>query len=103
MNKVVHCKKEPFDIYIGRPSIFGNPFSHKKGTQAQVVVGTRQEAIEKYHQWIKGQIKVPGLTPPTVEQILELKDKILGCWCSPQACHGDVLVNVIRKKVENNE
>jgi len=24
--KVVHCKKEPYDVYIGRPSKFGNPF-----------------------------------------------------------------------------
>lgn len=30
--KVVHFKKEPFDIYIGRPSVWGNPFSHKQGT-----------------------------------------------------------------------
>ncbi len=27
--KVVHCKIEDYDVYIGRPSKFGNPFSHK--------------------------------------------------------------------------
>jgi hypothetical protein len=26
MTKVVHCKKEKYDIYIGRPSKWGNPF-----------------------------------------------------------------------------
>ena len=43
--KVVHCKKEPYDIYIGRPSKWGNPFSIGKD-------GTREEVIEKYREWI---------------------------------------------------
>lgn len=30
MTKVVHCKKEPYDVYIGRPSKWGNPFTHIK-------------------------------------------------------------------------
>lgn len=25
---VVHCKREPYDVYIGRGSKWGNPFSH---------------------------------------------------------------------------
>lgn len=89
--KVVHCRRSSYDIYIGRPSIFGNPFSHQKGTQAEVMVATREEAVEKYRQWVNGEIQVKGLTPPTMEQIKELKGKTLGCWCAPQSCHGDVL------------
>jgi len=27
--KVVHCKLDPFDIYVGRPSKWGNPFNLK--------------------------------------------------------------------------
>ena len=33
--RVVHCKKEPYDVYIGRPSKWGNPYSHKDNTKAQ--------------------------------------------------------------------
>lgn len=94
MTKIVHCKSSEYDTYIGRPSIFGNPFSHKKGTQAKVVVATREDAVEKYRQWVEGQIKIPGLTPPTMEQVKELKGKVLGCWCSPLACHGDILAEI---------
>jgi len=53
MCSVVHCKKEPYDIYIGRPSKWGNPFSHlKKSTQAKYLVATRDESIEAYEKWI---------------------------------------------------
>lgn len=88
--KVVHCKKEPFDVYIGRPSIWGNPFSHKDDTKAQFKVATREEAVAKYREYV--------LTNPRVMKALPmLKGKILGCWCSPQACHGDVLLELANK------
>ncbi len=82
--KVVHFRKDPYDIYIGRGSKWGNPFSHKDGTLAKFRVGSRKEAIEKYEEWIKAQ-------PHLMESLHELKDKTLGCWCKPQSCHGDVL------------
>lgn len=78
--KVVHCKKEPFDIYIGRPSKWGNPFVIGKD-------GTREEVIDKYENWIK--------TQPLMNDLHELKNKTLGCWCKPtNPCHGDVLVKL---------
>lgn len=40
--KVVHCKKEPFDVYVGRGSVWGNPFSHKEGTTAEHIVSNRR-------------------------------------------------------------
>lgn len=82
--KVVHFKKDPCDIYIGRGSKWGNPFTHKDGTIAEFKVSSRKEAIEKYEEWIKTQ-------PHLMESLGELKGKTLGCWCKPQACHGDVL------------
>lgn len=81
MTTVVHCKKEPFDIYIGRPSKWGNPF--KIG-----VDGTREEVIEKYRTWF-------GVQSMLLNDIYELKDKRLGCWCAPLPCHGDVLVQLV--------
>ena len=87
MTKVVHCKREPYDVYIGRPSKWGNPFSHKNGTLARFKVATREEAIQRYQDWILDQ-------PDLVEDLFELKDKTLGCWCKPQSCHGDVLARL---------
>lgn len=80
MVNVVHCKREPFDIYIGRPSKWGNPFSIGKD-------GNRQQVIEKYSKWIQSQ-------PNLLIALPELKNKVLGCWCSPQACHGDILTKL---------
>ena len=86
MKHVVHCKREHFDVYIGRGSKWGNPFSHKQGTQAKVVVGSRSEAIAAYKEWI-----TQGDGKHLLKYLPELKGKILGCWCSPLPCHGDVL------------
>lgn len=85
--RVVHCKRESYDIYIGRPSKWGNPFSHKKGTKAQFLVESREEAIAEYKKWILQQ-------PELLAALPELKGKILACWCVPLACHGDVLAEL---------
>jgi hypothetical protein len=84
---VVHCKKAKFDVYIGRPSKWGNPFSHKDGTLAKFRVATREEAIRKHAEWIKAQ-------PELLAALNELKGKVLGCWCAPLACHGSTLAKL---------
>lgn len=83
--KVVHCKKEPFDVYIGRGSVWGNPFSHKKGTAAKFIVDSREEAIQKFEEYLV-------TSPDLLEKVKELEGKILGCWCKPKSCHGEVLL-----------
>lgn len=85
--RVVHCKKEEFDVYIGRGSKWGNPFSHKEGTLAEHVVGSREEAIAKYEEYLLSNQEL-------VDSLPELKGKVLGCWCKPKACHGDVLLKM---------
>jgi hypothetical protein len=54
--RVVHCKKSPYDIYIGRPSKWGNPYSHLSGTLAEYKVSSREEAIENLGEryWAAG-------------------------------------------------
>lgn len=86
--RVVHCKKEAYDVYIGRPSKWGNPFSHKKGTQATTVVESVEVAIALYHNWLWDEITAGRIT---VGELSGLYGKTLGCWCKPGPCHGDVL------------
>ena len=78
---VVHCKRAPFDIYIGRPSKWGNPFVIGRD-------GNREQVIEKYRAYI---LDHPALLAAVQS---ELKGKVLGCWCAPQSCHGDVLAEL---------
>ena len=76
VNKRTH-KPTADDVYIGRPSKWGNPFAIGKH-------GDRAEVIRKYHNWIKTQ-------PTLLADVKSLKGKNLVCWCKPEACHGDIL------------
>jgi hypothetical protein len=82
---VVHCKKSPYDVYIGRPSKWGNPFEIGRD-------GTRGEVVEKYRGWIKTQ-------PQLLADLDKLRGKVLGCWCAPLPCHGDVLEEMVNAKL----
>ena len=78
----VHNKyKESYSVYIGRPTIFGNPFEIGKN-------GSRQEVIDKYRIYFLKRIDED---PEFKIQVLNLKGKRLGCFCKPLACHGDVI------------
>jgi hypothetical protein len=76
------------NVYIGRGSPYGNPYSHLKNSAAEWKVSTREEAIAKYRTWILSR-------PDLLERLKELKGKRLGCWCSPKSCHGEVLLELL--------
>lgn len=79
LNKYKHGVPEGA-VYIGRGSIWGNPF--RIGPD-----GTREEVIAKYREWL--------LHNDLVLRVIELKDRDLVCFCAPQACHGDVLMEFV--------
>lgn len=81
LTTVVNTRHAKCDVYVGRGSKWGNPFSH---------IGTsmsRQACIEAYAVWLNEQ-------PELLSAIHELKGKILGCYCRPLSCHGDVLAKL---------
>lgn len=77
---VVNKYAEHFDVYIGRPSKWGNPFEIGKH-------GTREQVIELYRNHVMR-------SPRLMKALPELKGKRLGCYCKPKACHGDVLARL---------
>lgn len=91
--QVVHVRKSPFVqfasncVYIGRDYLefkdegWGNPFHIG-------VDGNRKEVLAKYREWVLKQ-------PHLLARLHELNGKVLGCWCKPYACHGDVLRELI--------
>ena len=86
--KVVNLRKEKFDVYIGRPSKFGNPFPLANGSSLQ----KRMECINKYEKWLRNQ-------PELISQMKkELSGKVLGCYCKPLPCHGDIIIKVIKER-----
>lgn len=86
-NLVVHHRQE-HDVYVGRPSKWGNPFSHTGGL-AIYRTKTRLESIRKYRAWI-----LTGEGKHLLKDLHELKGKVLGCWCAPMPCHAEVLVQL---------
>lgn len=90
--RVVHCKRESYDVLVARPSKWGNPFTHRPSKLASIYVATREEAIEKYEEWIKTQPELMAALP-------ELHGKVLACWCAPKACHADVLLRLAAEAV----
>lgn len=88
--KVVHCKREPFDVYIGRAngdlpqSKWANPFVIGQH-------GTRDEVIAKYEAWVRTQPELMAALP-------ELRGKTLGCWCAPfHNCHAYALDRLLQE------
>ena len=84
MCKVLNSKRldgvPPGAVYIGRPTMWGNPFVIGKD-------GSRDEVIAKYEAWLRAN-------PKLMARLHELVGKDLVCWCAPSRCHGDVLVRL---------
>jgi len=103
--KVVHCKRENYDVYIGRApgerGKWGNPYTHKEGTTAEFIKPTRDEAIEAYRDYI-----LKGKGVHLLDDLDELKGKVLGCWCGSYTikdrdnlhCHGQILLELLYLK-----
>ena len=91
-----HWLENPSHIYIGRGmehyvpgarhSKWHNPF--KLNSKSSYAHDNRQEVIDKYRDKILND-------PELLSQLEELRGKVLGCWCKPLGCHGDVLVELV--------
>ena len=83
MTNVVHCKKEKYDVMIDRTTVFGNPFLINEYC-------TREQSVKFFAYYFYHKMYHDKYFCFKVEK--ELKGKTLGCWCSPLACHGDIIV-----------
>jgi hypothetical protein len=95
MIRVVHCRREQFDEYIGRAaprfglagSKWANPFPVPKGYDRE---RDPDRILERYEARIRSK-------PELMAALHELDSKRLGCWCKlrgDEPCHGDVLVRL---------
>ena len=85
--RVVNRHAEAYDVYIGRGTIWGNPY--RVG-----VDGTRTECIEKYGKLLEQALKHEDM----VEELLKLQGKKLGCSCKPRPCHGDHIIKELEQR-----
>jgi len=80
---VVNLKIEPYDVYIGRGSKWGNPFYIGKDNTRMGVIAKYKEYILSRHDLLKHIVD-------------ELDNKTLGCYCKPLPCHGDILAEIVK-------
>lgn len=73
---------QPGDVYIGRPSPWGNPYIIGQH-------GSRDEVIEMFAMACSVEL---------VAQLRALEPKRLVCWCAPEACHGDWLADAVAEE-----
>lgn len=93
--RVVHCKREPFDVMIDRSTKWGNVFwwkssTHPRFQNPEFKVANREEAIARYREWLPTQAHLMAALP-------ELSGKVLGCWCHKKSCHGHVLIEFLHQ------
>lgn len=71
--------------FIGRGSIFGNPFKIGKD-------GDRDEVIEKYREYFYAKL---AKEKQFREAVLMLRFQDVACYCAPKKCHGDIIVEFL--------
>jgi hypothetical protein len=82
---VVHCKKSKFEVYIGRGSPYGNPYVIGRD-------GDRATVIQKFKD-------LRSKDPAFIAMVKKnLKGRVLGCFCSPEICHGDWLATIANEE-----
>lgn len=100
VNKRTH-KPTPNDIYIGRGSNLGNPFTHKPigNTKAEYQCKTRDESIDMYGNWIENKVNICDKKVFDALREIQMKSEngtvYLVCYCKPLKCHGDIVKAMI--------
>ena len=101
-------------VYVGRPTLWGNPFIHK---DMSVAVEAYRELISsgtKSFAMGPGRLQFAGNAhPDTLHHaypefvkgfVRNLRGKDLACWCAlNQPCHADILLELAEKTGEPHE
>jgi hypothetical protein len=81
--RVANLRVEPYDVYIGRAGkgqdgYFGNPYTLREHGQ---------KALELYRSYFEARLSDPAFRA----RVEGLRGKVLGCFCKPGPCHGDII------------
>jgi len=89
----------PNTVYVGRPTIWGNPFTIYDFNLNLSTERRQQLAVDAYEAWLKGELKDRS------NMLEPLKGKDLACWCplvdkygNPIPCHADVLLKLLKER-----
>lgn len=90
-------KLQPNSLYIGRNMelYVGGTSASKWANPYPVKIYGRDKCLEMYEKYVRD-------TPELYNSLSELKGKVLGCWCCPEPCHGNVLIKLLKEVEQNN-
>ena len=96
--QIVNRKHSPFTHYVGRGSVFGNPFTHLPLgiTKAAVQMDTVESSVGAFLAWANGDATWAHIEPARRVKMLAAiralpENAVLGCYCAPcleTQCHG---------------
>ena len=110
-------KTPPNTVYVGRPTIWGNPFDDPGiyGDAARrtalfrkfiqdaeaLVLGPRPEELAPGVVWPTILTELGERGQEVLRRLPDLRGKNLSCWCPPgQPCHADVLLELANSEVK---
>ena len=74
-------------VYVGRPTVLGNPY--------RVQVWNRAQAVEQYRAWLRRQWQAGGQVQAALLELARAYKAqgtlTLICWCAPRRCHAEVV------------
>lgn len=88
-------------VYVGRGggSTLGNPFSHLDGTTAEHRVASRDDAITAFLGYAEERGR---MDPAFRSEVKALDGRDVVCWCAPHSCHGEVLLALAARWIEED-
>lgn len=99
-----HWMESEDNVYVGRN---GRVFIHENGNKRAYVYGSSkwcnphkvdkdgslETVLEQYRHHLNELLK----DEVNREEFLKLKGKNLGCWCKPNKCHADIILEVLNE------
>ncbi len=97
VNKYKHTPTDN-DVYIGRGSVLGNPFTSitDRNTKAVFISDNPIEDFEKY--LIEKIAEKDKKICDELNRIYKMDTVNLVCFCEPKPCHGDIIKRVVESK-----
>lgn len=100
-------------VYVGRPTIFGNPWTIKNAQASGLFLpdACAQIVVDEFRAWLEGKSspnsehlgswhRLEDRRARLLDSLESLRGKNLACWCSEgQPCHADVLLELAKLRM----
>jgi len=96
------------DVYCGRGSPAGNPYSHLPSTISGIIkVSSREEAVAKFRNDFLKRYRNDVMFYDFVQQLASRErsgqDTNLVCFCAPNICHCDVIKEWVESQIDQSQ